>query len=97
MATNLHPDEAQLATCSTTYYSKVCYSARASGTVVHGAQGEAMKAAVGADAPTTKPKISANNKKITMYAPPWGPIPCTHAGHQDNMSTYEASPIKTSQ
>jgi len=34
------------------------------------ARGEATKAAVGADAPTTKPKISANNQKITMYAPP---------------------------
>ena len=33
-------------------------------------RGEATKAAVGADAPTTKLKISANNKKITMYAPP---------------------------
>ena len=33
-------------------------------------RGQATKAAVGADAPTTKLKISANNQKITMYAPP---------------------------
>jgi hypothetical protein len=58
--------------------------------------GEATKAAVGADAPTTKLKISANNKKITMYAPPW-PIPCTHTCHQDIMTTYKANPIKASQ
>ena len=38
-------------------------------------RGEATKAAVGADAPTTKPKISANNQKITMYAPPLGQYP----------------------
>ena len=48
---------------------------------------EATKAAVGADAPTTKLNISANNKKITMYAPPW-PIYTLHP-HQHAVFTVD--------